>query len=511
MDKFLFDQHLQDCTIVQEKTTCFETFLYADPEYRTTVTEETILEVEEFDDFLDQKYDENSFTNVTSLQGNAVHPNTFEPKFLSLPDGFHKKIVHAMRLPYSWIETLSAVGPFYWSGYEYIGNDHYLQIIYRKSDVKKPSDTWNWELVLSHSLKTGITNAFFKGTSRADVTRCITCLRQCVGEIDHPLFLPALVLSCDIDFGEDKIHRDNRKRARILEKQVVDASHTYADPDFTKGNRVNLLHINSELVDCHTNILWMRPEGCATIVQKMNQTLTDFRTLWPDERKKRLTKIQTAMEGRLDLLQSKLQGMSTHREVTISILKLIGNVLENLVSLDTHRRQFGKYERQRTGRIMKIEEHELKAKERKQKRELEVMLETRKQTTMSLLGILFLPGTFFAAIFSTTFFNFQHGVSAGLVSKKFYIYWAATIPTTVMLLGMWLLWQRRTKELLEKREKEFQDLEAQSKKARDDKHREEIDSWRTVAPKEDSITSDEPAFEDQKKNSPVQSLGKDNT
>ncbi|CCD49526.1 predicted protein [Botrytis cinerea T4] len=55
MDKFLFDQHLRDCTIVQENTTCFETFLYADPEYRTTVTEETLLEAEEFDDFLNQK------------------------------------------------------------------------------------------------------------------------------------------------------------------------------------------------------------------------------------------------------------------------------------------------------------------------------------------------------------------------------------------------------------------------------------------------------------------------
>lgn len=264
--------------------------------------------------------------------------------------------------------------------------------------MKKPPNARNWELILSHSLKTGITNAFFKGAPRSDVAQCVKCLRECVGEIDHPLFLPALVLSCDIKLGEGKNHRGNRERVRNLERQVVDASHIYADRDPTKGNRIDLLQINSDLVDCHTDVLWMRPEGCATIVQKMNKTLTEFKTFWPYERKRRLRKIQTAMEGRLDLLQSRLQGMSTHREVTISILKLIGNMLEKLVSLDTHRRQFRKYEKLFTGRQMKIEEHELKAKERRQKRELEVMLETRKQTTMSSLGVLFLPGTFFAVI-----------------------------------------------------------------------------------------------------------------
>ncbi|TEY80403.1 hypothetical protein BOTCAL_0038g00010 [Botryotinia calthae] len=489
MDNFLFDQNLRDrtiFTILQEKTTCFETFLYADPEYRTTVTEETLLEAEEFDDFLNQK---GRFENRNQgciggirliLQGNAIHPNTFEPKFLSLPNGFHEKIVDAMHLPHSWIETLSAVGPFYWSGYEQIDNDLYLQIIYRKSDVKKPSNARNWELVLSHSLKTGITNAFFKGTPRADVNRCIKCLCEYVGEIDHPLFLPALVFSCDIDFGEDERHRENREHVRNLEKQVVEASHLYAHLDFTKRDKVNLSQINSNLVDCHKNVLWKRPEGYTTIVQKMEKTLSDFKTLWPDKRKERLRKIQTMMEGRLELLQSRLQGISTHREVTISRLKLMGDVLENLVSLEIHKqeqeRQFGKFKRQKTVRLMENKDQELKAKEKTQ-RELEIMLETRKQTTMSLLGVLFLPGTFFAAIFSTTFFNFQHGVYAGIVSKKFYIYWASTIPTTVTLFGMWLLWQRRTKKMLERRDDEFRDLELQSKKERDDIYREEIMYW----------------------------------
>ncbi|PQE26113.1 Mg2+ transporter -like Zinc transport protein [Rutstroemia sp. NJR-2017a BBW] len=401
--------------------------------------------------------------------GNARDIDTFEPKVLSLPKGFHQKLVEGMGLPYSWIETSSTVGPFYWSSIEENGGDPCLQleIIYRKSDVKKIDNPRNWELVLSHSLTTGITNGFFKGTPRSDVNRCITCLQQRIGEIDHPMFLPALIFSLDIDAKEDRRHRDNRERVRELEKTVTEASHIYADPDITKRDHVNLAKINSTLVDCHKEVLWKRPEGYMTIISKMEKTLAQCRDVWPEERRQRLETTDLIMERRLELLMSKLQGISTHREVTISRLKLIGSVLQNLVSLSIFRqeqqRRFKKLERSRTDRIEKLRDEERRGKERAQ-REVENMLETRKQTTMSLLGILFLPGTFLAAIFSTSFFNFQSGENAGLVSKKFYIYWAVTIPTTVFLFLLWILWKERVKQILEEREEKFLDVEDQVRK-----------------------------------------------
>ncbi|KAF7897084.1 hypothetical protein EAF00_005312 [Botryotinia globosa] len=396
MDKFLFDQHLQDCTIVQEKTTCFETFLYADPEYRTTVTEETILEVEEFDDFLDQKgrfKNKNQgciggirlmqefsacstirnflFTNGNSLQGNAIHPNTFEPKFLSLPDGFHKKIVSAMHLPHSWIETLSAVGLFYWSGYEHNDNGLYLR---EWSNVENASDARSWELVLSYSLKTGITNAFFKGTPRADS------------------FLVTLISE------KMKVADTIESESKSCKKYVADASHRYADPDFTKLDNVNFFQLNSDLVDCHDNVSWKRLEGHATVVQEMQKTLFDFKPLWPDERKERLRKIQAMIGGRLRLLQSRLQGTRAHREITISRLKLIGEMLERMFSLDFYRqerqRQLEIFYARRKERLEEVKNTEFEAKQGVH-RELG-MRETRKQTIISLTGVLFLPATFFA-------------------------------------------------------------------------------------------------------------------
>ncbi|KAK4067289.1 uncharacterized protein Triagg1_7732 [Trichoderma aggressivum f. europaeum] len=49
-----------------------------------------------------------------------------------------------------------------------------------------------------------------------------------------------------------------------------------------------------------------------------------------------------------------------------------------------------------------------------------------------------------ASIFSTTFFDFGNGTdAAAVVSTKFWIYWAFTIPLTLAVVGLYLLWERR--------------------------------------------------------------------
>lgn len=61
--------------------------------------------------------------------------------------------------------------------------------------------------------------------------------------------------------------------------------------------------------------------------------------------------------------------------------------------------------------------------------------------TISLLGAIFLPGAFLASIFSTTFFDFAVP-DRGIVSPQFWIFWAVTIPMTVVIVGIWWVWER---------------------------------------------------------------------
>ena len=67
--------------------------------------------------------------------------------------------------------------------------------------------------------------------------------------------------------------------------------------------------------------------------------------------------------------------------------------------------------------------------------------------TIAILGIVFLPGTFMATLFSSDMFDWgddetddKHSLT---VSRKMWIYWVVTVPLTVMTLLMWMLWTRR--------------------------------------------------------------------
>lgn len=62
---------------------------------------------------------------------------------------------------------------------------------------------------------------------------------------------------------------------------------------------------------------------------------------------------------------------------------------------------------------------------------------------IAAVTLLFLPSTFVSAIFSTSFFNYDHGAGVWAISDKFWIYWAVAIPLTVVSVLTWVLWTRR--------------------------------------------------------------------
>lgn len=78
--------------------------------------------------------------------------------------------------------------------------------------------------------------------------------------------------------------------------------------------------------------------------------------------------------------------------------------------------------------------------------------------TLSLLGALFLPGTFLASVFSMTFFDFNvsgngndgdstsdNGVVTGgaQVSQYLWVYFVVTVPLTLFIVGSWLWMDKR--------------------------------------------------------------------
>lgn len=194
-------------------------------------------------------------------------------------------------------------------------------------------------------------------------------------------------------------HRDNREWVRELENQITEAAHTFADRDWTKRDKINLAQINRDLVDCHKVVLWKRPEGYIDVVNALEKTRLEFKGIIPSDRIAPLEETDHVMEQRLSMLKSKLQGIQTHRQVTISRLNLIGAVLQNLVSLSIFKQEqqmrIAKLERQETEKFERSREKERRDIQKAEK-ELETTLEVKKQTAMALLGVMFLPGAFVA-------------------------------------------------------------------------------------------------------------------
>ena len=55
----------------------------------------------------------------------------------------------------------------------------------------------------------------------------------------------------------------------------------------------------------------------------------------------------------------------------------------------------------------------------------------------------FLPGTFVASLFATPMF--QWSATAGLqVQSHIWIYWAISIPLTILTIGFWMVWLKFT-------------------------------------------------------------------
>ena len=63
--------------------------------------------------------------------------------------------------------------------------------------------------------------------------------------------------------------------------------------------------------------------------------------------------------------------------------------------------------------------------------------------TLAAVTVVFLPSTFVAALFSTPLFHWSPENSGNsVVSKQFWIFWATSIPLTIVTLGAWVIWIR---------------------------------------------------------------------
>ncbi|KAI1212470.1 uncharacterized protein F4807DRAFT_416262 [Annulohypoxylon truncatum] len=455
MDNYLFKHHLNQCSSVTEKTHYLQILNYSEPEYNIC-EEHRLLTDDDFDNFLHQTgtFAPDPLPEAVKLQDgirlivqkNAQHVNTFAPDYISLEKDFYESMVRTWHLPFRAIEGSSLVGPFFWCSHDQNENDRHLQIIFRKSDVRKKGKTRGWEIMLSYSYRTGITSGYVKGTETSDIVDSLEHLAACRAEVGHPFLLPIIILSHDLSSRGDRRQREIRDWLRRLENAItmrneIDEKETYADFDVDG--------INRDLVECHSQVLWKRPQAYQEIVKEFKGAMDDFIKYVPEHGRNSpaLAALHASMIGRLDFYRVKLTGMEHYIHTTLERLHIQRQALYN---------------------IMAQKESKLNLEIASQQRRVAhaTKRDGTAMKTLSLLGAVFLPGTFMASVFSMTFFDFNVGPSDGgsddssgdgaTVSKKLWVYFAVTIPLTVIILLFWYYLDRKREERYLKEDEEIE-------------------------------------------------------
>jgi hypothetical protein len=174
--------------------------------------------------------------------------------------------------------------------------------------------------MLSHSFHTGITTGFVKGTPSSDISEMLTYLIACQGEVGHPMLFPVMILSSDLSAKVDIRQREARDWLRRLENAItmrneIEETEVYTDFDVDR--------INRDLVECHSQVLWKRPQAYQEIIKEMRAAMDKFKDrVRPEKNTKNMKALHGSMGSRLEFYRVKLTGQEHYIHTTLERLHI---------------------------------------------------------------------------------------------------------------------------------------------------------------------------------------------
>ncbi|KAH7304409.1 hypothetical protein B0I35DRAFT_471921 [Stachybotrys elegans] len=415
MDDYAFEQAIKRCRAVSEDIQCLEMLSYSDSSLDSIKHQPLVPD--EFDNFLHRRGifapailpDTVHLTAGVRLilQENARHPETFAPERISMMPGHYTSMMAALHLPRIAIETSSAT-------------------IFRKSDVRKKGKTRGWELLLCYDFSTRITTGFCKGTESSNVSKFIEQLKSCASEMSHAMLLPVIMFSLESSPAVDAKQRGARDWLKRLEKEISMGLDIEEGDSYTRFSNTAFDTMNRDLVECQAQVLWTRPKAYSSIIDSIEEAAQLFmQTLPESERSLAIESFHTRILSRLRLYKERWKGMEMYIDTTMQRLEIQRSALYNIMAQKESKLNF------QIAADQKMLAH-------MSKRESEAM------KGISLLGTIFLPGAFIGSIFSTTFFDFKDAPNmASVVSSRFWLYWAVTIPFTLVIVALYYLLEKR--------------------------------------------------------------------
>jgi len=277
---------------------------------------------------LNHRREKHILTPSSSIQDNVQGAKAFNHNVMSFSEKHYVSLVHEMNLPLQVAESSSVVGPFFWWALCRAPADHekeFLQIVFRKSDVRWKGTSRGWEMALSYSFQTKLTCGYIRGTKSAGIAEILELLSECAKQALHPLLLPLLMLEAGLAPTTENNQRKIRDRLRDLESAMGGERYNMAPAEgYGPETDIRLDEINRELADLQCKVMWKRPQVWKGAVGRLNDATERFWEKLPDEDRKvqGLEDVQATIKRRLDFASVRLDGLESYIQVSLERLNI---------------------------------------------------------------------------------------------------------------------------------------------------------------------------------------------
>ncbi|KAK0644675.1 hypothetical protein B0T16DRAFT_495437 [Cercophora newfieldiana] len=438
MDDLLFRKCLEGFEFVPEDMKYLEILNYQGQEPKCHDSEVHKLSIHDLDNFLHRKgvFASPTLDGVTNgirlvIQDDVQGATAFNHNVMSFAEPHYVSLVSSMNLPPQAVESSSVVGPFFWWGLCRDPADKenkFLQLVFRKSDVRWKGTSRGWEMALSYSFRAKITSGYVRGTKSAGIIDIMESLSAaCAKEVAvHPLLLPLLMLEAGLAPTTEINQRQIRDRLRDLESAMGGDRYNMAPAEgYGPETDIMLDKINRELADLQCKVMWKRPQVWQGAVGRLKDATGCFweRLSDQDREIKGLEDLQATIQRRLDFASVRLDGLESYIQVSLERLDIQREVMNSFIS-------------QRESRLS------LSIAAQQQRLAQLAGRESTSMKTLTLLGAVFLPSALVSSIFGMSFFDFVDE-NGGSVSSRVWIYFAICIPLTAVIVGTWWTVDRR--------------------------------------------------------------------
>lgn len=295
------------------------------------------------------------------------------------------------------------------------------------------SSSENWTLAISwdpaHHACTGVIH----GLLRKEVSDLHSAINDARKQSCHPLLVPLLLCQLLVDGDANGIRRHATDLYKVEFKTNF---HGFSAPKSEAGEATetpgksfedmtrSLNYISSRLafhemrVNANLKIMSSLIQDCKDLVSEANDD---------DFKKTKLVPISKWLLENLEKLRNECQGLllevACNQKIAQSQLEIVYNLVAQRDNKDNLK-------------MAKIS--------------ADIAAVTKDDSfamrTIAVMSITFLPGTFVASFFSMSMFNWQAAGTDPVLSSRFWIYWAVTLPLTLLVFSVWFFWLHQHKK-----------------------------------------------------------------